>query len=162
MEFIGGAITTNLLSALVGRQLMNQAISDASGSIYTNISSVFNYNLMINDTLNLLDIREKIKTIEHLINNIEVSNIIIDSCITSIHDVIILIREDLKLLNILVQNHKEKYFSKWRRLDCKKNLKDLKIHNTMLNSRFDNLIKATNILDSTSIKNSEKSKIKLE
>ena len=162
MEYIGGAITTNVLSALVGRQLMNQAISDASGSIYTNISSIFNYNLEINDTLNLLDIREKIKTIESLINNIEVSNIIVDNCITSLHDVILLIREDLKILNILVNKHKEKYFSKWRRLDCKKNLKDLKIHNTMLNSRFDNFIKATNILNSTSIKNIKKSKIKIE
>ena len=159
MEYIGGAITTNLLSALVGKQIMNQAISDASGSIYTNITSIFNYNLHINDTLNLLDIKEKIRIIEALVNNIEISNIIIDGCITSIHDIIILIREDLKLLNILIQQHKEKYFYKWRRFEYRDNIKNLKIHNTMLNSRFDNLIKAIGILESTSIKNT---KIKLE
>ena len=132
MEYIGSAITTNIISALLGKQIMNRAISDASGSIYSNISSIFNYNLQIDDTLNLLDIKEKIKVVEALVNNIDISNMIVDRCVTSIHDVILLIREDLKILKLLIEEHKEKYFSRWRRLNYKTNLKNLKIHSNIL------------------------------
>lgn len=159
MEYIGSAITTNIISALVGKQIMTQAISDASGSIYSNISSIFNYNLQIDDTLNLLDIKEKIKVIESLVNNMNISNMIIDRCITSIHDVILLIREDLKLLKLLIEEHKEKYFSKWRRLNYKNNLKDLKIHSNILNTRFDNLLKTIEILNYINLKSEDKLKL---
>ena len=158
MEYIGSAITTNIISALLGKQIMNRAISDASGSIYSNISSIFNYNLQIDDTLNLLDIKEKIKVVEALVNNIDISNMIVDRCVTSIHDVILLIREDLKILKLLIEEHKEKYFSKWRRLNYKTNLKNLKIHSNILNTRFDNLLKTIEILSYTSLKSKDKFK----
>lgn len=146
MEYIGASITSTLLSGLIGKQLMTQAISDASGSIYTNVSTIFNYNSKIDETLNILDIREKVKIVEEITKNITVTNKLIDSCIMSIHDIIIHIREDLKLINIIIKKHKEKYLCKWRKLDCRKLLFDLKIHSCVLDKRLENLTKSINII----------------
>ena len=57
---------------------MTQAISDASGSIYTNVSTIFNYNSKIDETLNVLDIREKVKIVEEITKNITVTNKLIE------------------------------------------------------------------------------------
>ena len=146
MEYIGASITTTVLSSLIGKQLMTQAISDASGSIYTNVSSIFNYSSKIDETLNLLDIKEKIKIIEEITKNITISNKLIDSCILSIHDIVIYIREDLKLINIKIENHKQKYLCYWRKLDCGKLLFNLRMHSSILDKRLENLLKSINII----------------
>lgn len=147
MEYIGASITTSVLSSLIGKQLMTQAISDASGSIYTNVSTIFNYNSKIDETLNFLDIKEKIKIIEEITKNITVTNKLIDSCIMSIHDIIIHIREDLKLINIKIKQHKQKYLCNWRKLDCGKLLFNLRMHSSILDKRLENLIKSINIIN---------------
>uniref|UniRef100_A0A6C0IY36 Uncharacterized protein n=1 Tax=viral metagenome TaxID=1070528 RepID=A0A6C0IY36_9ZZZZ len=147
MEYIGASITTTVLSSLIGKQLMTQAISDASGSIYTNVSTIFNYNSKIDETLNLLDIKEKIKIIEEITKNITVTNKLIDSCIMSIHDIIIHIREDLKLINIKIKQHKQKYLCNWRKLDCGKLLFNLRMHSSILDKRLENLTKSINIIN---------------
>jgi len=147
MEYIGASITTTLLSGLIGKQLMSQAISDASGSIYTNVSSIFNYNTKINETLNVLDIKEKVKIVEEITKNIIINDKLIDSCIMSIHDIIIHIREDLKIINSVIKKHKEKYLSNWRKLDCGSLLFNLRMHSSILDKRLENLIKSINILN---------------
>lgn len=142
----GVTLTRGVVSALIGRQLLTQAISEASGSIYTSISSIFSYNTNLDELLLQLDIKERVKNFESLINQIKVNNDTITSCIQGLHEIIILIREDLKQIDLKIQKHKEKYLSSWRSLGCAKQKKNLIIHSNLLDKRLDYLIKALSIL----------------
>jgi len=136
------AITTNVLSALIGRQILGQAVSDASYSIYDSVGSIFNYNNNIDNTLRQLDIKEKVKSVDSLISQIGNCNNVIVELLTGLHEAIILIREDLKQLEFKVNEHKAKYFSTWRYLNCKNQLDSLILNSAILDKRFDYIIKA--------------------
>jgi hypothetical protein len=142
----GVTLTRGVVSALIGRQILTQAISEASGSIYTSISSIFSYNTNLDELLLQLDIKERVKNFESLINQIRVNNDTVTSCIQGLHEIIILIREDLKQIDLKIQKHREKYFSSWRSLGCTKQKKHLIIHSNLLDKRLDYLIKALSIL----------------
>ena len=142
----GVAITTNLVSALIGRQILGQAISDASFSIYGSVGSIFSYNTDVGDTLNKLDIKERVKTVDSLISHITECNNTITGCLESLHEIIILIREDLKQIDFKIKEHKQKYICNWRHLNCRKEIKNLTIHSTLLDTRLDYLIKALSII----------------
>jgi hypothetical protein len=136
----GVTITRGVVSALIGRQLLTQAISEASGSIYTSISSIFSYNTNLDELLLQLDINERIKNVDSLISQIRDNNDTITSCIQGLHEIIISIREDLKQIDIKIKKHKEKYLSSWRSLVCTKQKKNLIIHSNLLDKRLDYLI----------------------
>ena len=146
MDLIGLSISSNVISALIGRQLFSQAISDASNSIYGSLSSIIYYDNNIDEVLNKLDIKNKIKNVELLISGIKIDNLMINRCIEGLYDIIIEIREDIKQINIKLKNHKNLYFSSWRYLNCSKLLKNLKIHSLILDNRFDFLIKSLNVI----------------
>ena len=57
----GVTLTRGVVSALIGRQILTQAISEASGSIYTSISPIFSYNTNLDELLLQLDIKERVK-----------------------------------------------------------------------------------------------------
>ena len=149
MEPAGMAITSNVISAFIGKQLFSQAITDASYSIYGSLSLVFNYNNDIDDTLTKLDIKDKIKNVDTLINTIKVSNLVINKSIEGLHEIIILIREDLKQINHKIDEHKQKYWSNRRHLNCSTQLKNIFIHSHILDNRLDYLMKSLNIINFT-------------
>ena len=145
MAGIGITLTTNIFSTFIGKQVLGKAISDASSSIYTSIGSIFGYNSIINDTITGLDIQERIKTIIFLIKDVKNYTEAVEKCINSIHDIIIEIKQDLKLIEYKINNHKKKYLSRWRKLSCSKELKNLKIHSDLLEKRLEYLIKGLQI-----------------
>ena len=145
---------TNIFYTLIGQQIFSKAITDASDSIYISALNIYNYNENIDDIIKCLDIQERIKTVNLLIKDIKEYNNIISNCILNLHDIILLIREDLKQINIIIENHKKKYFSNWRVLDCKKQVKNLKLHSVILDKRFDYLIKSLDMYVSSKIINS--------
>ena len=147
MESAGFILTSNALSALVGKHIIGFAINDATGSIYSSVGAIFNYNTKINDTITKLDILEIIKMVNLSITDITYSNSTIEQCLNSIHEIIIEIREDLKQINIKVDEHKNKYFSNWRYLNCKKELRNLTIHSNILEKRYEYLIKCLSIIN---------------
>jgi len=147
MESAGVMITSNALSALIGKQILGQAITDAAYSIYTSIGCIFSYDTSISDTIIKLDIKERIKTVDSLIKNINKTNETIEVCLNSLHDIIILIREDLHQINIKINTHKNKYLSSWRYLNCNKELIHLKLHSKLLERRFDYLIKSLSVIN---------------
>ena len=145
---------TNIFYTLIGQQIFSKAITDASDSIYISALNIYNYNENIDDIIKCLDIQERIKTVNLLIKDIKEYNNIISNCILNLHDIILLIREDLKQINIIIENHKKKYFSNWRVLDCKKQVKNLKLHSVILDKRFDYLIKSLDMYVTSKIINS--------
>ena len=55
---------------------------------------------------------------------------------------IIKIREDLKNINIKINKHKDKWFSKWRSIDVKNELNSLKLHCNVLDQRYNLMTKS--------------------
>ena len=145
METLGFALTTNVVSTFIGKQILGQAISDASGSIYGSMASIFRYSSKIDETILKLDIKERLKTINSLTKDIQNYSDAVEKCLSSVHDVIIEIKQDLKLIESKIKNHKNKYFSGWRKVGCTKELKILNIHSNLLEKRLDYLLKALEI-----------------
>ena len=64
------------------------------------------------------------------------NNKLIIESLESIHDMIIKIREDLKNINVKILKHKDKWFNKWRSIDVKTELVNLKLHCNVLDKRY--------------------------
>ena len=67
---IGISLGSAALSAILGRQILTQAITDASASIYSTVGDVFHHTASIDKVLCQLDIENKVKTIELLCNSL--------------------------------------------------------------------------------------------
>ena len=66
----GITIGANVVSALIGRQILSQAISDASGTIYSSLGDIFYYSADVDKVLSELDIADKLLTMELLIKEL--------------------------------------------------------------------------------------------
>lgn len=147
---MAATIGTEVISALIGRQILSQAISDASYSIYNNINSIFYYSTDVDKVLRDLDVGNKIKMLEEMTKSIEKkckgNHKIMEMSLASIHDMIIKIREDLKKINQRIEKHKKKYFASWRSVNCSKELNDLVSHCDILDKRFNYLVRAIEII----------------
>jgi len=153
---IGISLGTAAMSAILGRQIVTQAISDASGSIYNSIGEIFYYTTYVDKVLCELDIGNKIKIMEQLCkeitpiicedkNTIKLKHNSVNCCLEQLHDMIIRIREDLKQISAVIKSHKSKWFASWRSLDVHSHLASLKLHSRLLDSRYTLLMNTLNI-----------------
>ena len=58
---------------------------------------------------------------------------------------ILRIREDLKQIGQQIEKHKTKYFNKYRSVDVKPQIYHLKLHSSLLDRRYDLLVKTLDI-----------------
>lgn len=146
---IGISLASTAATALLGRQIFTQAISDASYSIYASIGEIFYYTKYVDKSLCQLDIGNKVKTMELMCKDMakleKLNSESVNYCLENLHDMIVRIREDLKQINSIIKLHKEKYFNNWRSVDVKEQLSNLKIHTRLLDQRYDLLVKTLNI-----------------
>ena len=141
-------ISADIISMLIGRQIMTQAISDASNNIYNSLTNLIYYSSDVDSILNELDLGNKIKILEELtkvLNNYKKKNTLIDMALEHMHDMIIRIREDLKKITFNINQHKKKIFSNWRKINCKKELDSLVSHSHILDKRLELLFKTIEI-----------------
>ena len=157
---MAATIGTEVISALIGRQILSQAISDASYSIYTNVNSIFYYSNDVDKVLRDLDVGNKIKMLEEMTKSIEKkcknNHKLMEMSLASIHDMIIKIREDLKKINKRIERHKKKYFASWRSVNCSRELNDLVSHCDILDKRFNYLVRAIDIIGNEEETNAQK------
>lgn len=142
-------VGSGVISALIGRQILSQAISDASYTIYGSISDIFYYSSRVDRVLLSLDVKQKIKTVESvckILEKKEKNNKLIVNSLESIHDMIIKIREDLKNINIKIVKHKDKWFNKWRSIDVKNELNSLRLHCSILDQRYNLMTQSLKIV----------------
>lgn len=149
---VGISLGSAAVSALLGRQIMTQAISDASYSIYSSIGEVFYYATSVDKVLAELDIGNKIKTMDLLCKDLsnnksysDEKDSTINFCLDNLHDMIIRIREDLRQISCKIKSHKTKYFNNFRSVDVKEQLNNLKLHSKLLDQRYDLFIKTLNV-----------------
>ena len=85
------------------------------------------------------------------------------TCLENLHDMILRIREDLKQIGEKIKDHKNKWLNKFRSIDVKPQLYQLRLHATLLDKRYDLLVKTieiTNIIRNNNKKNDNTKLIK--
>lgn len=141
-------VGSEIISVLIGRQIVTQAISDASNSIYHSITGLVLYSDDVNGILSELDLGSKIKILEELLkclSNYKKKNSIIDMTLEQLHDMVLQIKRDLHIISEKLKNHNEKWFSNYRKVNCKKELAKLKIHSKILDNRLELFFKSINL-----------------
>jgi hypothetical protein len=138
-----------LLTATIGRQLLTKAIVSSSSGIYGSVSSIYMYSKDINNILEEIDIKNKVKTIEsvcEILHDQYLDNKVIDQALEAIHDIILKIRYDLKSINKKLAKHQRKYFNGWRKLNIKSLIQDLRFHTGILDKRYELLANTITLL----------------
>lgn len=135
------------------------------------IKSIYNHeNPDIIKIINELDLDQRFKIIQSVLykldlttNNITLTNLdktqifnIIDEelnendpielCLKYIHENINQIHHNLVLINRKIDNHKKKWFNKWRTLNIEPYIQNIKNNSNKLNLRFDDLLKISSLL----------------
>ena len=128
-----------LITMTIGRHLVSKAINDSSSSIYTSMKSIYYYSKDIDGVIKELDIKNKLKTIECTCAVLNANKEIpkgIETCLEALHDIILNIKCDLKIINAKLAKHHKKYFNGWRSLNIKKYINNLKSHCNILDKRY--------------------------
>ena len=144
------ALVTKALSAVIGKQILTKAITDSSFGIYSTLSSIYFYSDDVKSILEELDIKQKIRALECLcksLTNLEDKTGVITLCLESIHDMILEIKADLKIIHAKIAKHKKKYFNNWRSVNIKKYVKNLKKHCDILDKRYLFLVNSIKMLN---------------
>jgi hypothetical protein len=131
-------IAGTIIAPLVGRELMSKAIYNLTNSTIGFLESITFYsNINVNKQLNDMDIKVKIETIDALVKDSNIiHNLSSNICLSKIHDVIVLIQNDVKIIMNKLQIHRQKWFNKWRKTCCTKELNLLKKHINLLDNRL--------------------------
>ena len=116
---------------------------------------------LIQSVLNKIDNQTKQKTAKVKLNDLEKTQIFeligeeadldddpIDLCLMYLYETIQNIHNDLSAINKKIAHHNTKWFSAWRTLNIKSILESLKLHSKLLDSRFEDLTKISNFLNS--------------
>ena len=141
-------IGSEIISVLIGRQIVTQAISDASNSIYNSITGIVFYSEDVNLILSELDLGSKLQVLEELLKNLtnyKKKNSIIDISLEHLHDMMLKIKRDINIISNKLEQHKNKLFHNYRKVNCKKELLQLKKHSRILNERLELFFKAFNM-----------------
>ena len=135
-------------SFLFGREVLSQTVSVTTKSIYEGIDNILlNDNFQFKKTLENLDINVKLDIVNEFIKDID------DKYITKtgikmlkhLETILLLINKEIKNINLEIENHQLKWFSKLRYSECNTMIKNLVNHVKILDERFNLLLKLINI-----------------
>ena len=124
------------------------AISDTSSNIYGIITRLNGYsNKYIKNTLDELDIISKLEIVEALLKQIPEDKYKKETAIYiafhHLHNIVEEIELQLGEIEIILQQHKEKWFSTWR--GCEINVDKIKTNYIKLDKRLEMFIKLINL-----------------
>jgi hypothetical protein len=138
------AISSIMLGSITGISLasnLSQAIIKTSiRNTFNLISNIVRYNYtQINEIINEYDLIAKLEIIEALIKDIENENNekkSISKSLDNLRIVIENIHNLLKKIDIIIKQHNEKYFSKWRSLNYEDDIYELKRNIKLMDIRY--------------------------
>ena len=110
-------VAGQIITMTIGRHLMSKAINDSTTNIYSSLSSIYYYSKNVERLLKELDIENKLRTVETTCSTLSESKMNsrgIESCLESLHEIILNIKCDLNIINKKLAKHKKKYFNGWR------------------------------------------------
>lgn len=148
MDFVFFSNATSLVSLLTN-SVINTAISDTSILLLSIFTNITNDSCLFKSTVNKLDLYNKLLIIDNFINIIPhkfENNKSISPILNSIHEVIIQIYTELSTINTIITHHKNKFFHYYRTPDYKKNINNIILFKSILDTRFDMLLKILNTI----------------
>ena len=148
MDFIFFSNATTLVSLLTN-SVINTAISDTSTLLLSMFTIITNDSCLFKATVNQLDLYNKLLVIDNFINIIPhkyENNKSISPILNSIHEIIIQIYSELSTINTIIIQHKNKYFHNYRTPHYKKNINNIILFKSLLDTRFDILLKILNTI----------------
>tara|TARA_B100000401_G_C52572718_1_gene608726 strand:+ start:30 stop:491 length:462 start_codon:yes stop_codon:yes gene_type:complete len=149
MDLIFITSASSSFVSLLTNSVINTAIGDTSTlllSIFTNIN---HDTCIFKKTIEELDLYNKLSIIDNFINIIPhkyENNKSISPILQSLHDVIILIYNELSEINGIIVHHKTKFFYSYRTPNYKTNINQIILYKSILDTRFDMLLKILNTI----------------
>ena len=136
--------TGQIVSTLIGNDLLTKAISDTAGTIYNLLYGLVELqDPILERAIDELDVKAQIKCVESIIGNLDKGNITksLNISLEQLHDIICRIREDLKQINSNFTLHQQKYFYYYRKIDNSIEILNLRRHKKILDQRLDMFMK---------------------
>ena len=141
-------MTSYLLTAyfahyiITGQTGITSIINSTKNTINT-VKNIFSKKVHnVNSNIETIDLEYKLKIYTSLLSNVvnkKNNNSHINAGLTELQHIIDRINVDLYEIDEKIDNHKNKWMSSWRSLKCKKELKKLKSHVNIMDSRFKTL-----------------------
>ena len=94
--------TGQIVSTLIGNDILTKAISDTAGTIYNLLYGLVElHDPILERAIDELDVKAQIKCVESIIGNLDKSSITksLNISLEQLHNIICRIREDLKQIN---------------------------------------------------------------
>lgn len=136
--------TGQIVSTLIGNDLMTKAISETANTIYNLLYGLVDLqDPVLERAIDELDVRAQIKCVESIIGNLENRNLTksLNISLEQLHEIICRIREDLKQINQNFRRHSQKYLYYYRRIDNSSEINNLKRHKKILDQRLEMFMK---------------------
>ena len=140
--------TGQLVSTLIGSDILTKAISDSAGTIYNLLYGlVDNGDPELDRVLDELDVHAQMKCVDSLTQTLDSNTITktLHLCLEQLHEIICRIREDLRQIRSNMEIHRNRYFSSYRRPQNIDQIQNLRRHKHTLDLRMDMLIKVIQI-----------------
>ena len=140
--------TGQLVSSLIGTDILTKAITDTSTTVYNLLYGlVDNGDPELERVLEELDVFAQLRCVESVTKHS--GNVSITSsrtiCLEQLHEIICRIREDLRQINRNLELHKQKYFSSYRKPQNGVEIKNLRKHKRILDQRLEMFMKVVQI-----------------
>ena len=134
--------------SLLTNGIINIAVNDTSVLLLSMVSTL-NDSCLFKKTITNIDLYNKLVVIDDFFNNLPhkyEKKKSIKSLLKSIHDIIVEIYNILGEINSIIINHKTKYFHTFRTPKYTKEISSLVLSTTILDQRFDLLLKIINTI----------------
>ena len=132
-------IGAEIIGGLIGRQILSDAITDTSLSIYHALSGIMGHsNPSVDSILTELDVCTKIKYLQEICSIISKTkqNSIIQLTLESIHEMVLKISADLKIIQSKLHYNKTSWKAYLFKQNITKNIDELKLHCKLLDNRL--------------------------
>ena len=140
----------NTFVSLLTNGVVSMAINDTSYILLGLVKNVIVEHPDIKKTTDKIDLYNKLMVIDNFMkiipNSLE-DNKCISTCLTSIHDIIVQIQNELAIINKIIEDHTQKYFYYFRKHDYYVQLDNIVLYKKILDERFDILLKLISTLN---------------
>jgi hypothetical protein len=140
----------NTFVSLLTNGVVSMAINDTSYILLGLVKNVIVEHPDIKKTTDKIDLYNKLMVIDNfmkIIPNTLEDNKCISTCLTSIHDIIVQIQNELAIINKIIEDHTQKYFYYFRKHDYYVQLDNIVNYKKILDERFDILLKLITTLN---------------
>ena len=143
-------IESYLITNLIGKELIGQAIHDSTKGIYGNLSTLMNDEFTFKALLEAIDIVSKIDIVNSFMSVLDSKKNMSDvlhKALNYLHEITEKINKEISDIKKEIEIHKTLWFHNLRTPSYKVKIDNLVKHTKILDTRLDLIIKLINIQD---------------